>query len=72
MSDGVRGRVLIININNFSYTRKVRQGSQIDYSNLRQLFRDLKFEIVKSENALTDLTAQVERKCPNSSINPSQ
>ena len=61
MSDKVRGRILIIN------TRKLvkdgqpteRSGSDVDYSNIRRLFEDLKFDIVKSEDDLTNLTARV-------------
>ena len=61
MSDAVRGRVLIINI----YTilegtrHTTRTGSDADYRNLSRLFKDLKFDIVKEEKHLTDLTAQV-------------
>ena len=61
MSDAVRGRVLIINIYTIlegtRYT--TRTGSDADYRNLSRLFKDLKFDIVKEEKHLTDLTAQV-------------
>ena len=59
MSPAVRGRAMIININTFSQTGQVRTGSEIDYSNLARLFKDLKFDLVKTKKELTDLTAQV-------------
>ena len=59
MTEDCRGRVLIININKFNKTGKERTGSQVDYDNLSRLFKDLRFDIVKSEKELTDLTAQV-------------
>ena len=62
MSPGIRGRAMIININTFSQTGHVRTGSEIDYSNLARLFKDLKFELVKTKKELTDLTAQVGAK----------
>ena len=61
MSDKVRGRVLIFNTmilrRDGQYTE--RSGSDIDYSNICRLFKDLKFHVVKSEPELTNLTAQV-------------
>ena len=61
MSDAVRGRALIINIYTIlEGTRHTpRTGSDADYRNLSRLFKDLKFDIVKEEKHLTDLTAQV-------------
>ena len=59
MSPGIRGRAMIINIKTFSQTGQVRTGSEIDYSNLARLFKDLKFDLVKTKKELTDLTAQV-------------
>ena len=57
MSGGVRGRVLIINsLHNMGMQRT---GSEVDYRNISTLFKKLKFDIVKSEAELTDLTAQV-------------
>ena len=50
---------MVININTFSQTRQVRTGSEIDYDNLKGLFKDLKFDLVKTKKDLTDLTAQV-------------
>ena len=59
MSEGVRGRALIININNFNHPDLERKGSEEDYKNLVRLFKDLRFHIVKTRNDLTDLTASV-------------
>ena len=59
MTDGVRGRALIININNFSHPELERKGSEEDYKNLHRLFKDLRFDIVKTRKDLTDLTASV-------------
>ena len=59
MSEGVRGRALIININNFNHPDLERKGSEEDYKNLQRLFKDLRFHIVKTRNDLTDLTASV-------------
>ena len=57
MSGEVRGRVLIINsLHNMGMQRT---GSEVDYRNISTLFKKLKFDIVKSEAELTDLTAQV-------------
>ena len=58
MSNNVRGRALIININKFN-NGKERTGSTVDYDNISKLFKDLRFDIVKSQKELTDLTAQV-------------
>ena len=62
MSDAVRGRVLIINIYTIlEGTREEihRTGSDVDYRNLSRLFKVLKFDVVKEEKHLTNLTAQV-------------
>ena len=61
MSCSVRGRALIINIMNFNNTElyKQRTGSDVDYRNIARLFKDLRFEIVKCQRELTDLTAEV-------------
>ena len=61
MTDAIRGRVMIINIMNFNNTDlyKKRTGSDVDYKNLVKLFKDSRFDIVKSEEDLTDLTAEV-------------
>ena len=62
MSDAVRGRVLIINIYAVQESTREeihRTGSDADYRNLSRLFKDLKFNIVKEKNHLTNLTAQV-------------
>ena len=59
MTDGVRGRALIININNFSHPELERKGSEEDYKKLQRLFKDLRFGIVKTRKDLTDLTASV-------------
>ncbi|XP_067944843.1 uncharacterized protein [Watersipora subatra] len=58
MSEPVRGRVLIINNMNFRYGHGNRAGSQFDYKNLSRMFKDLKFDIAKSQDELTDLRAQ--------------
>ena len=61
MTGNVRGRALIINIINFSNTKVYRQrtGSDVDYRNIARLFKDLRFDIVKSQSKLTDLTVEV-------------
>ena len=59
MNGDIRGRVMIINIMNFYLTGQKREGSEVDYRNLRRMFKDLKFDIVKSQDQLTDLTAKV-------------
>ena len=59
MSDKVRGRALIININKFKNTSEERGGSDVDYDNISQLFKDLWFDVVKTQEQLTDLSAQV-------------
>ena len=58
MSSPVRGRAMIIN-NRFFSSRRDRAGSEVDYKNLQRLFKDLRFDIVKTEMSFTDLTAQV-------------
>ena len=58
MSKGVRGRALIINIL-FGGTQRERCGSRVDYVNISQCLKDIGFDIVKSEQQLTDLTAEV-------------
>ena len=63
MTNVVRGRVLIINIMNFrnpgpeKYTK--RTGSDVDYRNLCRMFKDLRFDVAKTQAQLTDLTAEV-------------
>lgn len=42
MSNGIRGRALIINISN---TKNPRPGSEVDYDSLTKLFGDLNFDI---------------------------
>ena len=59
MTDGVRGRALIINIHNLDHPELERKGSEEDYKNLQRLFKDLRFGIVKTRKDLTDLTASV-------------
>ena len=61
MTDAIRGRVMIINIMNFNNSDlyKKRTGSDVDYKNLVKLFKDLRFDIVKSEEDLRDLTEKV-------------
>ena len=56
-----KGRVLIININNFNQKLPARDGSSADYANLQKLFKDMNFTVVKSEAELTDLTAEVSK-----------
>ena len=58
MSRRTRGRALIINIL-FSSSQQQRHGSRADYANISQCLKDLGFELVKAEQQLTDLTAQV-------------
>ena len=62
MTHPSRGSVRIININAF-YTKghlsDVREGSKVDYDNLSGLFKDLRFEIAKSQGELTNLNADV-------------
>ena len=61
MSDGVRGRVMIINMETIMQgsSRRERLASEYDYVNLSNLFKDLGFEIVKTQDELTNLTARV-------------
>ena len=59
MSDGVRGKALIINIKNFNDPQLERKGSEEDYKNLVRLFTDLKFDVLKRKKDHTDLTALV-------------
>ena len=58
MSSRTRGRALIINIL-FSNSQHERHGSCVDYANISQCLKDLGFDLVKTEQQLTDLTAQV-------------
>ena len=58
MSSRTRGRALIINIV-FSSSQQQRHGSRVDYANISQCLKDLEFDLVKTEQQLTDLTAQV-------------
>ena len=61
MSDGVRGRVMIINMETIiqGSSRRERLASEYDYLNLSNLFKDLGFDIVKTQDELTNLTARV-------------
>ena len=61
MSGKVRGRILIINTRHLEKGGQTteRSGSDVDYSNISRLFKDLKFDIVKPEDDLTNLTARV-------------
>ena len=59
MSSRPKGRVLIININNFNQNLPQRDGSHADYNNLKRLFKEMRFDVVRKEIDLTDLTAQV-------------
>ena len=61
MSDEVRGRVMIINIRTIvqGTIHRERKGSDADYTNLSNLFSNLSFDIVKTPEELTNLTAQV-------------
>lgn len=62
MSDGVRGRALIINIYNF-YSENVRidtrVGSDVDHKNLQYLLCGLGFLVADEPIATSSLTAQV-------------
>ena len=58
MSSRTRGRALIINIL-FSNSQQQRHGSRADYANISQCLKDLGFDLVKTEQQLTDLTAKV-------------
>ena len=62
MSSRTRGRALIINIL-FSNSQQQRHGSRFDYANISQCLKDLGFDLVKTEQQLTDLTAQVFTHC---------
>ena len=61
MSDEVRGRVMIINMETImtGSSRWERLASEYDYLNLSNLFKDLGFDIVKTQDELTNLTARV-------------
>ena len=61
MSDGVRGRVMIINMETIMKGSNPRErlASEYDYLNLSNLFKDLGFDIVKTQDELTNLTARV-------------
>ena len=61
MSDEVRGRVMIINMEKIMEGSSLRErlASEYDYANLSNLFKDLGFEIVKTQDELTNLTARV-------------
>ena len=65
MSDGVRGRALIINVCSVKkgnqYTARV--GSHVDYENVSNLFGQLGFDIVKRGQLPAHLTAQVPLSC---------
>ena len=57
MSDGIRGRIMIINIT--TAAGSTREGSKVDYHNISKLFQEMRFDLVKSEQELSDLTAEV-------------
>jgi len=62
MSDPVRGRAMIINNNMFYDDVKLintRLGSEVDYENLKLLFKHLRYDLVKTQEELSDLTAEV-------------
>ena len=61
MSDEVRGRVMIINMEKIMEGSSLRErlASEYDYVNLSNLFKDLGFDIIKTQDELTNLTAQV-------------
>jgi len=62
MSDPIRGRAMIINNNKFYEDGKLintRLGSEVDYKNLELLFKHLRYDLVKSQEKLSDLTAEV-------------
>ena len=67
MSDPVRGRVMIINNNKFYEGETLvdtRNGSEVDCANLATLFRQMRFDMVKTSKELSDLTAEVcKRNC---------
>ena len=69
MSSTVRGRALIINIKNFFLTRELRDGSEVDYENISRLFKDLNFDIVKTQKELTNLSPQVNRSLYHTLMN---
>ncbi|XP_067932882.1 malignant fibrous histiocytoma-amplified sequence 1 homolog [Watersipora subatra] len=54
-----RGRALILNIKTFQDPAETRHGSDIDYANLKSLFKDLKFDVAKTQAELTDLSFEV-------------
>ncbi|XP_067933738.1 uncharacterized protein [Watersipora subatra] len=58
MSKKRRGRALILNIKTFQPDIKhdIRHGSDIDYANLERLLKDLKFDVAKTQEELTDLS----------------
>jgi len=62
MSDPIRGRAIIINNNMFYEGGKLintRLGSEVDYENLKLLFKHLRYDLVKTQEELSDLTAEV-------------
>ena len=60
MRDGVRGRVMILNYLLYKDDPKSRRkGGDVDYVNIKRLFEEMNFEMVKTEEDLTDLTAEV-------------
>jgi len=65
MSDPVRGRVMIINIERFfrddgsELTKATRHGSHIDYYNISKLLKDMGFVVVDENDPLFDLSKQV-------------
>lgn len=65
MSEGIRGRALIINIREFRGAdgeinhKYTRFGSEYDYDNLEKMFRGLGFDIVGNKDTTTNLTFEV-------------
>jgi len=65
MSDPVRGRVMIINNERFfrndgrELTEATRDGSYIDYVNIKILLKDMGFVVANEDDPLFDLSKQV-------------
>ena len=61
MSRKRRGRALILNVSTFQQSTRhdTRHGSDIDYTNLEKLLKDLKFDVAKTQTELTDLSFEV-------------
>ena len=69
MSSPIRGRVLIINFKGFSRNRELKDGSEVDCENISRLFKDLNFDIVKTQKELTNLSSQVSRSLYDTLMN---